>query len=133
MLAGKSSRGFLPRFAALLERNVCIKPLANRRQVRLREIALQQPPHARLESSISGLVVALPQSREDTENSAVPLGRKCPIGARKIVAMTGRGHVAVDHCTFDVGRNIAPCILQHRREVVGGMASKRVLEIEQSK
>ena len=89
-------------------------------------------PHARLEAAIMRLVVALPQPREDAEDARVALRGERPIGALERLAMPGGGDVAVDHRPLDLGRDVAPRILEHRGEVIGRVARQRVLEIEQA-
>ena len=65
------------------------------------EVALEQPPHARLEGGVMRLVVALPQAGEDAEDARVALRREHPISALERLAVAGRGDVAVDHRPLD--------------------------------
>ena len=124
-----------PRFhgsRAMLGRDIGVEPVAHRLQMRLREVALEQAPHARLEAAVVRLVVALPQPREDAEDARVALRRERPIGALERLAMAGRGDVAVDHRPLDLRRHVAARVFEHRGEVVGRMAGQRVLEVEQA-
>ena len=122
----------LPRLAAMLGRDVRVEPVADRRQMRLGEVALEQAPHARLEAAVVRLAVALPQPGEDAEDARVALRRERPIGALERLAVPGRRDIAVDHRALDRRRDVAPRILQHRGEIVGRVAGERVLEIEQA-
>ncbi len=80
-----------------------------------------------------GLAVALPQPGEDAEDAGVALRRQRPISASRIrrpapVAST----IAVEHRPLDRRGDVAARILEHRDEIVGGVAGDRVLEIEQA-
>ncbi len=77
-----------------------------------------------------GLVVALPEPREDAEYPGVSLCRERPISSLIDLAISRRGYVTVDHDALDLRRNVAACILDHRGQIVSGMAGKRVLEVE---
>ena len=78
------------------------------------------------------LVVALPQPGEDAENARVALRGERPISALELGTMAGRRDVAVDHRPLDRRRHVAPRILEHRGEIIGGVAGARVLEVEQA-
>src|SRR6185312_15178677 len=105
--AGTSARRRSARFAWLMRRastarggagcDVGVEPLAQRRKVWLFEVALQQAPHARLETAVARLVVALPQSRENSEDPRIALGRKRPISTLEHLSVAGRGDIMVDH------------------------------------
>src|SRR3954454_23726281 len=97
MRVSPGSRGLLPWFAPMLRRDVGIKPIAYGLQVRLFEVPLQQPPHARLEAAVAGLAVPLPQAGEDAEDSRVALRRECPVSPLQLLSGAGRLQVAVDH------------------------------------
>jgi hypothetical protein len=77
------------------------------------------------------LVVALPQPREQPEDPGVALRGERPIGALES-SLAGRCNIAVDHRPLDFRADVAPRVLEHRGEVIGGMADQRVLEIEKA-
>src|SRR5439155_24651491 len=82
--------------------------------------------------TIVRLVIALPQPRENAEDAGVALGGECPISALERLAVAGCRDIAVDHRPLDLGRYIAPGILEHRGEIIGRMPGYSVLEIEQA-
>src|SRR3546814_337800 len=84
-----------------------IEPLPDRDKRRMREIAVQAAPYARLECEVAGLSVALPQPGKDAEDLGVALRAKHFIGRAKGV---GVGHarrcdIAPDHRFLQFGRS----------------------------
>src|SRR3546814_5144860 len=61
-------------------RQIGIEPLPDRDKRRMREIAVQAAPYARLECEVAGLSVALPQPGKDAEDLGVALRAKHFIG-----------------------------------------------------
>ena len=98
----------------------------------MREVAFEQTPHARLELAVSGLAVALPQAHENAQDARVALRRERPIGGAERRALSRRSDIAIEHCRLDRRAHVAARILEHRGEVIGGMADQRVLKIEQT-
>src|SRR5207248_10430900 len=119
--------------APMLRRDVRVEPLAHGFEVRLREIALEQAPVARLKPAIPGLVVALPEAREHAEDARAALSGEHPIGALQLGTVASGGDIAVDHRAFDFGRDIAPGVFQYGGEIVGAVTRHRVAAIEQTK
>src|SRR5436305_1566330 len=95
--------------------------------MRLGEVALEQAPHARLEAPVSWLVIALPQPREDSEDARIALRRERPISPLERLAMARCRDVTVDHRPLDILGNVAPRVLQDRRQVVGRVPRRRAL------
>ncbi len=50
----------------------------------MREVAFEQPPHARLEAFVVRLIVAFPQPHKDAEDARIALRRERPIGVLDI-------------------------------------------------
>ena len=112
--------------------DIRIEPIEHRLETRLSEVAFEQTPHAWLELRVMRLAIALPQPREDAEDACIPLGGQRPIGALERFPVAGRSNVAIEHRPLDLRRHVAPRVLQYRSKVVGRVACKSVLEVEQA-
>ncbi len=107
-------------------------PTSHGLERRMLQVALQIAPDARAQPRITRLAVALPQPREDADDLGVPLRAEHVIGHVESVARACDPLVAVEHRGLELGRHVAPRVLQQRDEVIGWMPRQRVLEIEQA-
>src|SRR5689334_14805424 len=95
-------------------RQVAVEPSSDRVKGRVANLLLQQPPDPWEVDEVAWFAVAPPQSREDAEDLAVALGREdCRRSQERRPVERRKGNeIALDHPPAEVGRNIAPGIVE---------------------
>src|SRR3546814_16449781 len=89
LVTGVQTCFFPPRLCPCRSRQIGIEPLPDRDKRRMREIAVQAAPYARLECEVAGLSVALPQPGKDAEDLGVAFRATHLIGRASTEARRG--------------------------------------------
>src|SRR5258708_20153904 len=98
------------------------------------KVLLDEAPDARDMPEIDRLAVAHAEPREDADDLAVALRPEHGIGRAEggAIELGKRIDITAQHGAREIGRHVAPRILEQRDEIVAARADDGVLEIDQA-